>query len=191
MSGEAELREGPSGLAPAGAGWFVVNVRDTAWFVNARFGAGCVFEDREHARFPQLGINISVLEPGQPACLYHAEGGQEDFLVLAGACTLIVEGEERPLRAWDFFHSPPGTAHLLVGAGDGPSVVLAVGTRPSKEELRYPVSEIAARYDGSAVAETDDGGVAYAGSPPTEPGQPTSWDALPWAAPDGPPGTTA
>ena len=61
--------------------------------------------------------------------MYHAEAGQEAFLVLRGECLLIVEGEERPLQAWDFFHCPPWTEHVIVGAGDGPSLVLAVGAR--------------------------------------------------------------
>ena len=78
------MQETPVGLEPAGEGWFVVNVRDTAWLTHEAFGSGCVFESREGAAFPELGINIGVLQPGQPACLYHEEGAQEDFLVLAG-----------------------------------------------------------------------------------------------------------
>jgi uncharacterized cupin superfamily protein len=74
--------------------------------------------------FPQLGINLRVLEPGQPSNLYHSENQQEAFLVLSGECRLLVEGEERLLRPWDFFHSPAGTEHILVGAGDGPCVIL-------------------------------------------------------------------
>jgi quercetin dioxygenase-like cupin family protein len=126
MTAEAHLEETPYGLQPSGDGWFVVNVRDTAWVVHDVFGSGCVFESREAAPFPELGINIGVLQPGEPACLYHEEAAQEDFLVLAGECRLLVNGEERPLRTWDFLHSPAGTEHVIVGAGDGPSIVLAV-----------------------------------------------------------------
>src|SRR5437764_14281086 len=86
MTEAAPLQETPAGLEPAGEGWFVVNVRDTAWLTHDAFGSGCVFESREGAPFPELGINIGVLQPGQPACLYHEEGAQEDFLVLAGEC---------------------------------------------------------------------------------------------------------
>jgi len=68
---EARLKDTPAGLEPAGGGWFVVNVRDTAWITHDAFGAGCVFESREAAPFPELGINIGVLQPGQPVCLYH------------------------------------------------------------------------------------------------------------------------
>src|SRR5689334_15528035 len=105
MTDEAPLHEGESGLPPRGEGWFVVNVRDATWIVNDHFGAGCVFEGPQ-ARFRDLGINVQVLDPGQPAGLYHAEQDQEDFLVLAGECLLLVEGGERTLRAWDFFHCP-------------------------------------------------------------------------------------
>ena len=49
--------------------------------------------------------------------MYHGESNQ-DFLVLSGECLLLVEGEERLLRAWDFFHSPAWTEHVLVGAGE-------------------------------------------------------------------------
>ena len=47
--------------------------------------------------------------------MYHWETDQEDFLVLAGEAVLIVEGEERPLRQWDFVHCPPETKHVIVG----------------------------------------------------------------------------
>jgi uncharacterized cupin superfamily protein len=105
---EAPLEDSGAGLAAAGEGWFVVNVRDTGWMTSEKFGSPCDFESRA-VSFPQLGINISVLEPGQPNCLYHSESQQEAFLVLSGECKLLVEGEERLLRAWDFFHWPkPG-----------------------------------------------------------------------------------
>ena len=122
---EARLEDSGSGLAPAEDGWFVVNVRDAEWWMSETFGSGCGFESREFS-FPQFGINLSVLEPDEPNCLYHSEKQQEAFLVLSGECKLLVEGEERLLRAWDFFHCPPGTRHVFVGAGEGPCVVLMV-----------------------------------------------------------------
>src|SRR3954447_13413290 len=181
MTEEAQLEETPSGLGPAGEGWFVVNVRDTVWATHHAFGTGCVFESREAAPFPQLGINISVVEPGQPLCLYHEENAQEDFLVLAGECVLLVNGEERPLRTWDFAHSPSGTEHVIVGAGDGLSIVLGVGTRPEQERLRYPASDLAARYGASAEAETPHPEEAYARFERPRPTRPDYWDELPWA----------
>lgn len=176
---EARLEEGQSGLEPAGDGWFVVNVRDAAWRTSDAFGSATRFESRD-ALFPQLGINIRVLHPGQPNCLYHRESLQEDFLVLHGEC-LLVEGEERPLRAWDFVHLPPGTEHVFVGAGAGPCAILMTGARREDEELHYHVSEVAARHGASATEATDSPEVAYARYEASRPGRPTGWDALPWA----------
>jgi uncharacterized cupin superfamily protein len=116
---EARLEEQGSGLAPATPGWFVVNARDAAWETGP-FGAVCFFEG-EAVPFDELGINLRVLHPGRSRGLYHSEPAQEDFLVLAGECLLLVEGEERRLRAWDFVHCPPGTAHAFVAVGTGPS----------------------------------------------------------------------
>ena len=181
MTEEARLEESPSGLTPSGPGWFVVNVRDTRWMVHDAFGSGCVFENHEAAHFPELGININALQPGQPMCLYHEEGAQEDFLVLAGECRLLVNEEERPLVAWDFFHCPAGTEHVIVGAGDGPAIVLAVGARPDPERLRYPVCELAAKYDASAEAETTNPREAYARFDRPQPARPDYWNELPWA----------
>ncbi len=181
MTDEALLQETPAGLGPAGDGWFVVNVRDTAWLSHDAFGSGCFFEGRPNAMFPEFGINISVVQPGEPLCLYHEENAQEDFLVLGGECLLIVNGEERPLGTWDFVHSPAGTEHVIVGAGDRPSIVLAVGTRHETERIRYPVSEVAAKYGASAREDTPDPKEAYAPFNRPQPGRPEYWDSLPWA----------
>ena len=177
---EAKLDDSGSGLAPASDGWFVVNVRDTAWLVSDEFGSGCVFESREHS-FAQFGMNISVLEPGKPNCLYHSESQQVAFLVLSGECKLLVEGEERPLHAWDFVHCPAGIEHVFVGAGDEPCVVLMVGARTPDEQILYPVSELAARYGASAEQETPDPKEAYARFERPQAGRPAYWPELPWA----------
>jgi uncharacterized cupin superfamily protein len=177
---QAPMRDGGSGLIPDGDGWFVVNVRDTSWLTSAEFGSTCVFEDPD-AEWPRLGVNISVIEPGQPNCLYHAESEQEGFLVLAGECLLIVEGAERPLRQWDYFHCPPDVEHVLVGAGDGPCTILALGARAPGGRIVYPVSEPAARHGASAERETPDPREAYANVARPRPGRPASWDRLPWA----------
>ena len=184
MPDEARLEETESGLKPVSEGWFVVNVGETGWAVHDAFGSGCTFEGRE-AQFKQLGINVNVVEPGQPLCLYHEETAQEDFLVLAGECVLLVNGEERPLRAWDFFHCPAGTAHVIVGAGDGPAIVLAVGARPEDEQISYPRSELAERYGASAVETTNDPQEAYtrAGHARPRHERPVYWNDLPWAKP--------
>jgi uncharacterized cupin superfamily protein len=159
MVQEAPLEQTEFGLVPKGEGWFVVNAKEARWFEHKKFGSGTGFEG--DPEFEQLGINIGVLEPGQPACLYHRETAQEDFLVLFGECLLLVEGEERPLKQWDFVHCPPGTDHVFVGAGERPCAILAVGDRVH-QELVYPASELAGRYGASAERETPDPKEAYA-----------------------------
>jgi uncharacterized cupin superfamily protein len=177
---EARLEQTDSGLAPASEGWFVANVRDVAWFSHDAFGAACRFESPE-ASFDQLGINIRVLEPGQPNCLYHRENLQEDFLVLAGEGVVLIDEEERPLKAWDFVHVPAGVDHVFVGAGEGPCVILMTGARSEDEELFYPVSELAERHGASAEEDTPSPEKAYARFGAREPGKPASWGSLPWS----------
>ncbi|PWU19463.1 MAG: hypothetical protein C5B48_13490 [Candidatus Rokuibacteriota bacterium] len=176
---EAKLIETEGGLKPEGEGWFVVNVRDAAWLYSDDFGSGVVFQGEGPASFPELGINISVLQPGEPNCRYHAESNQEDFLVLSGECLLLVEGQERPLRAWDFVHCPSWTEHVFVGAGDGPCVLLAVGSRRPDEELRYPVSEVALSHGAGVHEETSDPRHAYADVERARPG-PAPAEGMPW-----------
>jgi uncharacterized cupin superfamily protein len=177
---EARLEDSGSGLVPAGEGWFVVNVRDAEWWTSKTFGSGTAFEN-EAAEFSQLGINIAVLEPGEPNCLYHSESQQEAFLLLFGECKVLVNGEERLLRPWDLFHCPAGTEHVFVGAGDGPCAILMVGARSKDEKLLYPVSDLAASYGASAEEETPDPKQAYAPFERAQRGRPSYWDRLPWA----------
>jgi uncharacterized cupin superfamily protein len=177
---EARLEETPAGLAPATDGWFVVNVRDAAWKTHETFGAGSRFDTPEN-RFPHYGINVCVLRPGQPDALYHAEPNQEDFLVLFGECLLLVEGEERPLKAWDFVHCPPNTEHVFVGSGEGPCAILMVGARNEDATIVYPAAEVARRHGASAESTTGSPEEAYAGFDWPQPGRPDDWDKLPWA----------
>ena len=159
MVPEAPLRTTKYGLVADVDGWFVVNAQDARWRDSGRFGFYCDFEGKRP--FRQLGINISVLAPGQSLGFYHRESAQEDFLVLWGECLLLVEGEERRLKAWDFVHCPPWTDHVFVGAGDGPCGLLAVGSR-EHEEIVYPVSELAQKYEAGVDKETPDPKEAYA-----------------------------
>jgi len=165
MVPEAQMEDGDGGKQPAGEGWFIVNARDAAWFHNDKFGAGVTFEGASH--FQHYGINVQVLWPGQPNGYYHSEDGQEDFLVLSGEGVLLVEGEERPVKAWDFVHFPPGTEHILVGSGDDPCVFLAVGARNAGEGIRYPVSDVALRHEAGVSEPATSGEVAYVGAPET------------------------
>jgi uncharacterized cupin superfamily protein len=115
----------------------------------------------DDAPWPDTGVNVQVMEPGQPNSLYHSEPVQEDFLVLRGECILIVDGEERRLREWDFVHCPAGVEHVFVGAGDGPCAVLMIGSR-REDKAHYPVNEVAAKYGASATSPTDSPAEAYA-----------------------------
>ena len=145
------------------ADWFVLNTRDAHWLDNDAFGAYTRFE--RDGRFEQVGINIALLQPGQPMCLYHAEEDQEGFLVLTGEGVLLIEGQERRLRAWDYVHCPAWTEHVVIGAGDGPCVVLAVGAR-QHDGVVYPVSELAARYGAGTDVERRRGAEGKAGESP-------------------------
>jgi uncharacterized cupin superfamily protein len=163
MIPEAKLERTENGLVPQGDGWFVLNARDSAWRHADGRPAICSFEGE--SEFPQLGFHVNVLGPGQPMAMYHWEVDQEDFLVLSGEAVLVVEGEERPLKAWDFVHCPRETKHVIVGAGEGPCVVIAVGAREGstgKDWGGYTVDEAAARHGASVEEDTSDEKVAYA-----------------------------
>ncbi|MEX0851030.1 MAG: cupin domain-containing protein [Gaiellaceae bacterium] len=163
MVPEAQLEATEHGLVPQGDGWFVLNAREASWFQGQGRSAICELEGE--GDFSQLGINLSVLEPGVPMAMYHWEADQEDFLVLSGEALLIVEGEERPLRQWDLVHCPAGTKHVIVGAGEAPCLVLAVGARehqPGPDWGAYSVDETALRHGAGVEQETTDQYEAYA-----------------------------
>jgi uncharacterized cupin superfamily protein len=158
MVPEAHLERTDAGLVPRSEGWVALNAREAPWR-EGDFGAFTRFEG--DPRFEQIGINVSLLRSGQPSCMYHREDEQEDFLVLSGECLLLIEGEERRLRAWDFVHCPPWTEHVFVGAGDRPCVIVAVGGR-SGGDVVYPRSELALRHGAGVERETADAEEAYA-----------------------------
>jgi uncharacterized cupin superfamily protein len=149
------------------ADWYIANARDGQWWDRGARGFVTRLVDDDEA---QVGVNLFVLEPGQPMSMYHWEADQEGFLVLAGEALLIVEDEERPLRQWDYFHCPPQVPHTIVGAGDGPAVILAVGAREHRGLGwgGYPYSDVAMRHDASAEEETTDPETAYARFPVRE-----------------------
>ena len=175
MVPEAELVETGAGLVPDGAGWFVLNARDARWIHREGRGESLPFtgwtEHEAETYFPQLGVALVVLGPGEPIGMYHRETDQEDFLVLAGEALLLVEGQERPLRQWDFVHCPPQTEHMIVGAGSGPCTVLAVGAREHQtgDWGAYTVHEVALRHGAGVDEETTDAGRAYARFPTAKP----------------------
>jgi len=170
---EAPIKETEHGLVPAGEGWFAVNARDLRWKHAPGRGAWPSLEGE--AVFEQVGIGLQVFGPDEPMAMYHWETDQEDFLILSGEALLIVEGQERPLKQWDFVHCPPRTQHVIVGAGNGPCVVLAVGAREHHTVIApdgslhgtddwgaYTVNEAALAHGAGVQEETNDAGLAYA-----------------------------
>jgi uncharacterized cupin superfamily protein len=157
MVPEAPLERTDTGLVPAGQGWFVMNARDGQWQHAEGRGARVRFEG--DLPFPQVGVSLFALEPGEPIGMYHWEADQEDFLVLSGEALLLIEGDERPLRQWDFVHCPAETNHIIIGAGDSNCVVLAIGGREHQEGRAwggYPVDEVALKHGAGVQRETSD-----------------------------------
>jgi uncharacterized cupin superfamily protein len=172
MVREAQLEQTEIGLVPAGEGWFVMNAREARWRSADGRGAGLPFDGSPDGYFPQVGINLFVLGPGEPIGMYHWEADQEDFFVLSGEALLLVEGEERPLRQWDIVHCPPGTEHIIIGAGDGPCALLAIGAREHQDTPEwgaYTVDEVALRHGAGVERETLEADEAYAAVPLREP----------------------
>ena len=172
MVPEAPLEETESGLTPAGEGWFVLNAREARWHHADGRGAQVRFDGWPDGYFPQVGINLFVLAPGEPIGMYHWEADQEDFFVLAGEALLLIEGNERPLRQWDFVHCPPGVEHMVLGAGDAPCAILAVGAREHQDTAGwggYTVDEAALRHGAGVDQETTEAEEAYARLPNREP----------------------
>jgi uncharacterized cupin superfamily protein len=167
---EVPLEQTAHGLVPKGDGWFVVSACEARWLERPGRGLRCGFEGEPG--FPQLGVSLFVLEPGEPIGMYHWEADQEDFLVLDGQALLIVEGEERPLERWDFVHCPAGTNRIIIAAGDGPCVVLGVGAREQAaggDWGGYRVDATAQRHGVGVERETSDVGEAYARFPEPRP----------------------
>ena len=160
---EATPEPSEHGLVAKGEGWYVLNAREARWYHVDGRGAFCDLEGEQE--FSQLGINVQALGAGEAMAMYHWEADQEDFLVVSGEALLIVEGEERPLRAWDFVHCPPNTKHTIVGAGDG-CVVIAVGARIDSVDNPnwggYTVDEVALRHGAGVEEETAVPDEAYA-----------------------------
>jgi uncharacterized cupin superfamily protein len=171
VASQAELVSTERGVVPKGEGWFVLNARETQWWKREGRGALCEFEGAgfEGATdFAQFGINVTRLGPGEPMAMYHWEADQEDFLVLAGEALLIIEGEEHQLRRWDFVHCPPGAKHTIVGAGEAPCLILAVGARDRSTGSgwgAYTVDDAARKHGAGVEQETTDPATAYARFP--------------------------
>jgi len=172
---EARIEETATGLRPADDGWYILNLADVGWETVPGGGTWCLLESPA-APWKRLGFGVHILPPGEAPGFYHFENDQEGFLVLSGECIAIVEGQERRMGPWDYLHSPPGTAHITIGAGPGdePCAILMVGTRSPDHATHYPVEPAAARHGASVAVATDSGREAYADRPPIVPA-PSPW----------------
>jgi len=85
------------------------------------------------------------------------------------------------LRQWDFVHCPAETKHVIVGAGEMPCAILAVGAREHQTTRApdgtlqwtadwggYSVDEAALRHGAGVEVETADEEQAYARFPKSE-----------------------
>jgi quercetin dioxygenase-like cupin family protein len=163
---EARVETTPEGRVPADGGWFILNLGEMAWETAPGFGVWRDFEGREHdAGTPGVGVHVHVLQPGEAPGYYHAEQAQEGFIVLSGECIAIVEGQERRMRQWDYLHSPPGTAHITVGAGDEPCALLMFGSPDPSRKVEWIANETAARHGASVAKTTGRATAAYGDLP--------------------------
>jgi quercetin dioxygenase-like cupin family protein len=163
---EADIEETPAGRVPRGEGWFILNLAEMAWRT-VGFGTSCSFNSpTKDPDEPGIGVHVHVLMPGEANGYYHAEEAQEGFLVLSGECIAVVEGEERLMRQWDYLHSPPGTAHITVGAGTAPCAILMFGSPDSGRKVEWIANAVAATYGASVERTTGDAREAYEGLPP-------------------------
>ena len=170
MAGEAPLEQTETGTIPTKDGWFVLNACDARWLHAPGRGAYSKLEG--DLLFNQIGMHLCILEPGEPMAMYHWEFDQEDFLVISGDALLVVEGDERPLRRWDFVHCASGTKHAIVGAGEAGCVVVAVGARDrvTQEDWGgYTVDAMAAKHGVSVDRDTTKWDEAYSHLEPRQP----------------------
>jgi mannose-6-phosphate isomerase-like protein (cupin superfamily) len=165
---EAEIEETEVGLLPKTQGWFIMSALETRWFDKPGQGHSVSLtgynEYEAETFFPMLGMSIRVAGPGDATTTYHWETEQEGFLVLSGEGIAIIEGEERPLKQWDFVHCPPGTRHAFAG-GEPPLVLLCASSRQFQKDGPwgyYCFDETAAKYNAASPEDTQDGEIAYA-----------------------------
>jgi uncharacterized cupin superfamily protein len=167
MRDEARIEETEVGRVPADDGWYILNLSEIRWATVPGGGTWCGFGSPDHPS-DRIGIGVHILWPGDAPGFYHEEDDLEGFLVLSGECIAIVEGQERRMGPWDYLHSPSGTRHIMVGAGDGPCAILMYGTRHEDATILYPVDAAAAKHGWSVATETDSPDEAYKDRPPIE-----------------------
>ena len=163
---EAHIEKTPEGQVPVDGGWFILNLGELAWEAVPGFGVWRDFDGPGHdSNTPGIGVHVHVLQPGEAPGYYHAEEAQEGFIVLSGECIAVVEGQARRMRQWDYLHSPPGTEHITVGAGDEPCAILMFGSPDPSRRVEWLADETAARYGASVARTTSRASEAYGDVP--------------------------
>jgi uncharacterized cupin superfamily protein len=182
MTNEARMQATEAGLVPEGEGWWVLNARDSRWIERDGRGHSVPFTgwtgEEAEGFYRMLGVNLAVLAPGDPLAIYHRETDQEGFLVVAGEALLVIEGEERPLKQWDYVHCPVNCSHVIIGAGDGDCVIVAASSRVNMGGPNwgaYTVDPVAQRLGAGVDEETTDAGVAYSRWKPSTPVKYGGW----------------
>ncbi len=168
---EDPLQRTAEGAQPTGEGWYILNLAEMQWRGAPGGGAFVGFESGPEPD-ERLGIGVHILWPGDRPGYYHAEDDLEGFLVLSGECVAVIEGQSRALGPWDYLHCPPGTAHITVGAGEGPCAILMYGTRSDHGDrtgIVYLPDETAARHGAAVARESDSPREVYADRPPITP----------------------
>jgi uncharacterized cupin superfamily protein len=165
---EARIERTPEGQVAVDGGWFILNLGEMAWETVPGFGVWCGFDGPEsQTSTRRVGVHIHVLKPGEANGYYHAEAEQEGFVVLSGECVAVVEGQERRMRRWDYLHSPAGTRHITIGAGEEPCAILMFGSPDPSRKVEWIADENAAKYGASVAYTTDRDTEAYGELPPT------------------------
>jgi hypothetical protein len=131
MVPESQLEKTEHGLVSKGEGWFVLNKRDAVWrHVDGRGASASLAPISKASGNSSSSASIrSCSGSGRTDGHVPLEGRSGGLPRGVGEAVLIIEGEERQLRAWDFVHCPPNTKRVIGGAGSGPCFVIAVGAR--------------------------------------------------------------
>jgi len=92
----------------------------------------------------QLGCSLIVVPPGKKAWPYHNhQVNEEMYVVLEGAGTLRLGGEDHAIKAGDVVACPAGgpeTAHQIINTGENDLRYLVVSTMLHPEVAEYPDS---------------------------------------------------
>jgi hypothetical protein len=161
---EASSEETPYGRYITSDGWFVLNIADALAVRNdEKGGATYPLEPRE-SPFRDVGIRVPSSRRANRTRSTTPKACRKGFSCSRASARSSWRRTNGRCGSGTTSTVQPVRASVIVGAGDGPCSILMLGARPDVE-VRYPVSEVAAKYDASAVKDTDDADEAYADWP--------------------------